>query len=170
MSSNESKVTCDQAGFSLLESLLSVALIAVALVGALSVTKVLVQDREVVDQRANFQLASESLNNNIALRLRELDLADIVPITGGQVMFMLNSSCPATSTASPFRNMLQSELCEIRFVKRSKSGNATHPYRVELINVVEDGMGTNKYLRLTVSFINLKRNTREFQRVFLHVR
>lgn len=170
VSFDESAPRSSQGGFSLVESVLSVALIAVALLGALSVTKVLGQDKELVENRTNFQLASQSLNNNIALQLQESDLADVVPITQGQVMFMLGSNCPSTSTSNAFRNMLQSELCQIRFFKKSTTGNGAPPYRVELTNMVEDGVGTNKYLRLTVSFFNLKGNALEFQRVFLHVR
>jgi Tfp pilus assembly protein PilV len=160
--------TVEQGGFSLLEAMISVALIAVAMIGAFSVTKVLGQSKDLVDQKTDFQLASQSLNNNIALGLQDISLSDVINIPANQVVYTIGASCPAPSVI-PIRNLLQSELCRVSFFQRSLP-NATKTYRVQLTNVVEDAMATNKYLRITVSFFDSATSKLEFERVFLHVK
>jgi hypothetical protein len=161
--------TVEQGGFSLLEAMISVALIAVAMIGAFSVTKVLGQSKDLVDQKTDFQLASQSLNNNIALGLQDISLSDVINIPANQVVYTIGATCPAPSVI-PIRNLLQSELCRVRFFQRSLPTNATKTYRVQLTNVVEDAMATNKYLRITVSFFDSATSKLEFERVFLHVK
>ena len=169
-------MTCDgqfasqeQGGFSLLEAMISVALVAIAMVGAFSVSKVMLQNKDLVDQKTDFQLASQTLNNNITLGLQTISLSDVVDIPVNQVSYTIGSSCPPLSGGA-LRNLLQSELCRMRFFQYNPPRTGAPTYRVQLINVVEDGKGTNKYLRMTVSFLNLNTGQTEFQRVFLHVK
>lgn len=169
MSFDEQPTMFEQAGFSLLEAMISVALVAIAMVGAFSVSKVMLQSKQLVDQKTDFQLASQTLNNNIAVGLQTLSLTDVVDVPVNQVSYTIGSSCPPLS-GGVLRNLLQSELCRMRFFQYNPPRQGAPTYRVQLINVVEDAKGTNKYLRITVSFLNLNTGQTEFQRVFLHVK
>lgn len=175
MSFDEQATMGEQAGFSLLEAMISVVLVAIAMVGAFSVSKVMLQSKQLVDQKTDFQLASQTLNNNIAIGLQTLSLTDVIAIPANQVMYdMRLPSCPPL-VGGPLRNLLQSELCRMRFFRRSSSANVAPNYRVQLtnaINTAEDTTGTNRYLRITVSFFNTQTspNRLEFERVFLHVK
>lgn len=173
MSFDEQATMGEQAGFSLLEAMISVALVAIAMVGAFSVSKVMLQSKQLVDQKTDFQLASQTLNNNIALGLQTISLSDVVvtPVNR-RVFHTLGSPCPPLSGGA-FGNLLQSELCRMRFFRRSSSANVAPNYRVLLtnaINTAEDATGTNRYLRITVSFFNIQTGGLEFERVFLHVK
>jgi hypothetical protein len=137
--------------------------------GAFSVSKVMLQSKDLVDQKTDFQLASQTLNNNIALGLQAVSLSDVVDIPINQVSYTIGSSCPALSGGA-LRNLLQSELCRMRFFQYNPPRTGAPAYRIQLSNVVEDAKGTNKYLRMTVSFINPNTGQTEFQRVFLHVK
>lgn len=156
-----------QSGFSLLEAMISVALIAIAMMGAFSVSKVMLQSKELVDRKTDFQLASQTLNNNIAFGLQFLSLSEVVSIPAGQVVYSMGSPC--LFSTSRLRKLLMDELCQIRFIKHSSATGAAPNYRVQITTVVEDAV-TNKYLRIGVSFFNVSTGRTEFERVFLHVK
>jgi prepilin-type N-terminal cleavage/methylation domain-containing protein len=173
MNFEEQTTTDAQAGFSLLEAMISVALVAIAMVGAFSVSKVMLQSKQLVDQKTDFQLASQTLNNNIALGLQTISLSDVVAIPVNQrILHTLGFPCPPLSGGA-FRNLLQSELCRMRFFQYNPPRTGDPRYRVELINemnTTEDATLTNRYLRIKISFINTSTNLLEFERVFLHVK
>jgi prepilin-type N-terminal cleavage/methylation domain-containing protein len=176
MNFEEQTTTDAQAGFSLLEAMISVALVAIAMVGAFSVSKVMLQSKQLVDQKTDFQLASQTLNNNIALGLQTISLSDVVAIpdiTNSQrILYTLGLPCPPLSGGA-LRNLLQSELCRMRFFQYNPPRTGDPRYRVELINemnTTEDATLTNRYLRIKISFINTTTNLLEFERVFLHVK
>lgn len=172
MNFDEKATMGEQAGFSLLEAMISVALVAIAMVGAFSVSKVMLQSKQLVDQKTDFQLASQTLNNNIAIGLQTLSLTDVIAIPAKKVeQDMRFTYCFALG--EPLPNLLKSELCRMRFFRRSSSANVAPNYRVQLtnaINTAEDATGTNRYLRITVSFFNIQTGGLEFERVFLHVK
>ena len=167
MTFEEQTTTDAQAGFSLLEAMISVALIAIAMMGAFSVSKVMLQSKELVDRKTDFQLASQTLNNHIVYELQTLNLSEVVSIPAGQVVYNMGSSCPFSS--SPLRTLLMKGLCQIRFIKHSSATGAAPNYRVQITTAVEDAV-TNKYLRIGVSFFNVNTGRTEFERVFLHVK
>jgi prepilin-type N-terminal cleavage/methylation domain-containing protein len=168
MTFEEQTTTDAQAGFSLLEAMISVALVAIAMVGAFSVSKVMLQSKQLVDQKTDFQLASQTLNNNIAVGLQTLKLTEVVPTS--RVNYEIGSPSCFPLVGLPLRDLFQKQLCGMRFFQYNWPITGAPKYMVELSTVVEDAGGTNKYLRMTVSFLNLNTKQTEFQRVFLHVK
>ena len=65
-------------GFSLLEAMVSVALIGIALVANFSVIKVAAQGKYVLDDRTNFYLSSLSFSSNLSLIMLQVTMLQVI--------------------------------------------------------------------------------------------
>lgn len=156
-------------GFSLLEAMVSVALIGIALVSTFSIVKVVSQGKNTLDDRTNFYLASVSFSANLGLALLETLPSDATDILSNEIVYTVNGACPSTAAMTTFKARIQTELCKVKFITQSQSSAATKAYKLQVTNKRTVNGSTN-HLAFKLSFIDLTSNSMVFERVFLYVK
>lgn len=156
-------------GFSLLEAMVSVALIGIAMVATFSVIKVVSQGKSGLDDRTNFYLASLSFGSNLGVAMMETLGSDAVDISINEIFFSVNGACPSTAAMTPFKARVQTELCKTKFMTLSQSSLAIKNYKLQVTNKKTPNGSTN-HLAFKLAFIDPTTNAIVFERMFLYVK
>lgn len=156
-------------GFSLLEAMVSVALIGIAMVATFSVMKVVSQGKGGLDDRTNFYLASLTFGSNLGLAMMETLGSDAVDIGVNEIVFTVNGACPSTVAMTPFKARVQTELCKTKFMTLSQSSAAINTYKVQVTNK-KTANGSTNHLAFKLAFIDPSSNAVVFERMFLYVK
>lgn len=156
-------------GFSLLEAMVSVALIGIAMVAIFSVIKVISQGKNALDDRTNFHLASLSFSSNLGLAMMETLGSDAVDILANEIVFTVNNACPSTVAMTPFKARVQIELCKTKFLTLNNSSVATKIYKLQVTNKKTVNGSTN-HLAFKLAFLDQVTNSVVFERMFLYVK
>lgn len=156
-------------GFSLLEALVSVALIGVSLVATFSLVKVVSQGKDTLDDRTNFYLASMTFSANLGLALMETLASDVADINANEIVYTVAGACPSTAGMSVFKARLQTELCKTKFITLSQSTLATKVYKLQ-VTQKKTVNGSTSHLAFKLAFIEPSTNVVTFERIFLYVK
>ena len=156
-------------GFSLLEAMVSVALIGIAMIATFSVIKVVSQGKGVLDDRTNFYLASLSFSSNLGLAMMETLGSDATDILANEIIFSINGACPSTAAMTPFKARVQTELCKTKFMTLSQSSVPAKPYKLQVTHKRTVNGSTN-HLAFKLAFVDPSTNGVAFERMFLYVK
>lgn len=168
-------------GFSLLEAMVSVALIGVALVATFSVIKVVSQGKSVLDERTNFYLSSLSFSSNLSLIMKESVPTDIQAIGASEIVYVAGydamgvpNPCPYAKEVLTFKGKVKDALCKVRFLKLTQVpavSSVTKSYKVEVVSNLESTAApiTNHWA-FKLTYTDISTNSVVFERVLLHVK
>jgi type II secretory pathway component PulJ len=164
-----------KSAFTILEAVVSVALIGIATAAAFQVMKVVSSGKYSLDDRHNIYLAALSFSTNLDLALMEMTSADIQTISPGDVVFttgVRNGSpapqCPANN-GNLFRDRLKNELCKTTLIVNPLRTQATQQLRILLANTVTTQQSV-KYLETRLTFVHPTTGVILFEKVLLHVK
>lgn len=152
-------------GLSLLEAIIATFMIALAMISAFSVVKILSSGRSVLDSRTVFYNASESLNNNIALMLNDVVSSDIQTFT---VSRRLAVACGVTGDTS-FQEKVQNALCQVKVPYDPLILGVVPDYQVNLANTYST-VGSTLLVQMKLTFSDVTSGNVLYERLFLYVK
>ncbi len=157
-----------KSAFTILEAVVSVALIGIATAAAFQVMKVVSSGKYSLDDRHNIYLATLSFSTDLDLALMEMTSADIQVINPGDITVTTGAACPANN-GTLFRDRLKNDLCKIKFIANPLRPQATQQLRILLSNAVTTQQSV-KYLETRLTFVHPTTGSILFERVLLHVK
>jgi hypothetical protein len=157
-----------KSAFTILEAVVSVALIGIATAAAFQVMKVVSSGKYSLDDRHNIYLAALSFSTNLDLALMEMTSADIQNISAGDVLVTTGAACPA-NTGILFRDRLKNDLCKIKLITNPLRPQTTQQIRILLANTVTTQQSV-KYLETRLTFVHPTTGVILFEKVLLHVK
>lgn len=156
--------------FTILEAVISVALIGIATASAFQIIKIVSAGKYSLDDRHNIYLAAMSFSTNLDLALMEVNRSDIQTFTGtSSISFTtgLPSSCPANN-GNIFRDRVKDELCRTKLIVNPLRSQATQQLRISVSNTVS--AGDIKYLETKLTFAHPTTGVVLFEKVLLNVK
>lgn len=164
-----------KSAFTILEAVVSVALIGIATAAAFQVMKVVSSGKYSLDDRHNIYLATLSFSTNLDLALMEIAAADIQTILPGDITFTTGIKnalpapiCPANN-GNLFRDRLKNELCKTTLIVNPLRTQATQRLIIVLANTVTQLDGI-KYIETRLTFQHQVNGPILFERVLLNVK
>jgi hypothetical protein len=159
-----SPLNCSE-GVSLLEAIVATFMIALAMISAFSVMKILSGGRAALDSRTVFYNASESLNNNIALMLNDVTSSDIQAFALSR---RISLACGVSGDTS-FQEKVQNALCQVKVPHDPAIIDVTPDYQVNLTNTYTT-VGSTLLVQMRLSFFDLNSGNVLYERLFLYVK
>ncbi len=157
-----------KSAFTILEAVVSVALIGIATAAAFQVMKVVSSGKYSLDDRHNIYLAAMSFSTNLDLALMEMTSADIQTISAGDIIVTTGAACPANNGLL-FRDRLKNDLCKTKLISNPLRPQATQQLRILLANAVTTQQSV-KYLETRLTFVHPTTGVILFEKVLLHVK
>jgi hypothetical protein len=157
-----------KSAFTILEAVVSVALIGIATAAAFQVMKVVSSGKYSLDDRHNIYLAALSFSTNLDLALMEMTSADIQTISAGDIIVTTGAACPANNGLL-FRDRLKNDLCKTKLIANPLRPQATQQLRILLANAVTTQQSV-KYLETRLTFVHPTTGVILFEKVLLHVK
>jgi len=157
-----------KSAFTILEAVVSVALIGIATAAAFQVMKVVSSGKYSLDDRHNIYLAALSFSTNLDLALMEMTSADVQTILPGDITVTTGAACPANNGVL-FRDRLKNDLFKTKLITNPLRTQATQQLRILLTNTVTTQQSV-KYLETRLTFVHPITNAPLFEKVLLHVK
>lgn len=154
--------------FTILEAVISVALIGIATASAFQIIKIVSAGKYSLDDRHNIYLAAMSFSTNLDLALMEINSSDVQTINPGEILFTTGGSCPANN-GNFFRDRIKNELCRTKFIVNPLRPQGTQQLRILVSNTVNVDRSI-KYLDTRITFVHPTTGVILFEKVLLNVK
>ena len=152
-------------GLSLLEAIIATFMIGLAMISAFSVMKILSGGRSVLDSRTVFYNASESLNGDIALLLKDVVSSDVQTFT---VTRRTSVACGVLGDVT-FQERVQNALCQIKVPYDPNIMGDVTDYQLTLANTYTS-VGSTLLVQMKLSFSDVISGNVLYERLFLYVK
>ena len=153
-------------GLTLLEAVVATGMMAAVIASTFSVVKILSAGKDILDNRTNFYLASESVHANVSVAMMNLTASDI---TAFSLSYSTGSACPSNSNVT-LQDKVQNALCAAVIPTQiTTSANLTKSYRIDATNTYTLN-GTTRLMQLKLSFVDPATNGVLFERLLQYVK
>ena len=153
-------------GLTLLEAVVATGMMAAVIASTFSVVKILSSGKDILDNRTNFYLASESVHANVSVAMMNLTASDI---TAFSLSYSTGAACPSNSNVT-LQDKVQNALCAAVIPTQvTTNASLTKSYRIDATNTYTLN-GTTRLMQLKLSFVDPTTNGVLFKRLLQYVK
>ena len=153
-------------GLTLLEAVVATGMMAAVIASTFSVVKILSAGKDILDNRTNFYLASESIHANVSVAMMNLTSSDIAAFS---LSYTTGSACPSNANAT-LQDKVQNALCAAVIPTQATTlASLTKSYRIDATNTYTLN-GTTRLMQLKLSFVDPSTSSILFERLLQYVK